>query len=307
MNANHLLIDRRDGLGVITFNRSEARNAMNPEMRDSLLQALDQFDNDQSIAAVLLQGRGGSFIAGGDMQSFSQALALTADERRENFRDRVNVSSQLVNRLVNFPKPLIAVIEGDVAGAGISVALCCDFVLATQDSRFTFAHAHVGLAMDLGLRAPLKMRFFCGSIVGDVLASSCMAYTLRCCVRRRLTTTEKSLFLEAPLSYFLPRLVGTLQARRLAMLGERISADEAFQLGLLTSVVDAEEMSNYLETLVSRLAKMPATALTGIKQELVNSAGSSLQDQLSFESDRVADCAATDTFEQCVKAFVNRC
>ena len=58
--------------------------------------------------------------------------------------------------------------------------------------------------------APLKMRFFCGSIVGDVLAdpkhsrrsrgqlSSCMAYTLRCCVRRRLTTTEKSLFLEAP-------------------------------------------------------------------------------------------------------------
>ena len=44
------------------------------------------------------------------------------------------------------------------------------------------------------------MRFFCGRIVGDVLASSCMAYTLRCCVRRRLTTTEKSLFLEAPLS-----------------------------------------------------------------------------------------------------------
>ena len=62
------------------------------------------------------------------------------------------------------------------------------------------------------LRAPLKMRFLCGSIVADVLAdpkhsfrsrgqlSSCMAYTLRCCVRRRLTTTEKSLFLEAPLS-----------------------------------------------------------------------------------------------------------
>ena len=50
------------------------------------------------------------------------------------------------------------------------------------------------------LRAPLKMRFFSGSIVGDVLASSCMAYTLRCCVRRRLTTTEKSLFLEAPLT-----------------------------------------------------------------------------------------------------------
>ena len=53
------------------------------------------------------------------------------------------------------------------------------------------------------LRAPLKMRFLCGSIVGDVLASSCMAYTLRCCVRRRLTTTEKSLFLEAPLSLLL--------------------------------------------------------------------------------------------------------
>ena len=66
----------------------------------------------------------------------------------------------------------------------------------------------VFLRPDLG--APLKMRFLCGSIVGDVLAdpkhslrsrgqlSSCMAYTLRCCVRRRLTTTEESLFLEAP-------------------------------------------------------------------------------------------------------------
>ena len=51
-------------------------------------------------------------------------------------------------------------------------------------------------------RAPLKMRFFCASIVGDVLTSSCMAYTLRCCVRRRLTSTEKSLFLEAPRSEY---------------------------------------------------------------------------------------------------------
>jgi len=70
----------------------------------------------------------------------------------------------------------VAVVEGDAAGAGISIALCCDFVLAAADARFSFSHVHVGLPLDLGL------------------------------------------------SYFLPRAVGNLQARRLAMSGARLMA-----------------------------------------------------------------------------------
>ena len=258
ISGDEILLQRDKGIATLVFNRPESRNAMNPAMRDALITALDLLAADVDIQAVVLKGQGGSFIAGGDLQAFAQTLDMERPARRKNFVERVTLSSALVEKLVNFPKPLIAVIEGDAAGAGISIALACDFVLATENARFTFAHAHVGLALDLGL------------------------------------------------SYFLPRAVGSLQARRLAMLGAKISGAEAYELGMVSSLLEVDALDQSLATLLSSLKKMPATALAGIKRELAASCSASLQQQLALEAEAVADCAATEAFEQRVAAFVRR-
>lgn len=258
MSNEEILQERGDGVATLSFNRPKARNAMNPAMRDALMACLDQLAADDSVRVVVLRGQGGSFIAGGDLQAFAATLDLDREARRENFRQRVNVASGLVSRLVNFPKPLVAVIDGDAAGAGISVALCCDFILATENARFSFAHAHVGLALDLGL------------------------------------------------SYFLPRAVGSLQAKRLAMLGVQVPAQEAHSLGLVTTLVEEGQLADELSDLLASLGKMPGSALSAIKQEFRSAGNATLQEQLALEAEAVADCAANEAFERRVAAFVGR-
>ena len=258
MSTAELLVSHCNGVATLTFNRPAARNAMNPAMRDALLEALDAIDCDTTIEVVVLRGNGGNFIAGGDLQAFAETLELDREARRKNFSDRVKVSSALVERLINFSRPIIAVIEGAAAGAGISISQCCDFVIANRSARLSFAHVHVGLALDLGL------------------------------------------------SYFLPRAAGTLAAKRMAMLGARISAEEALALGLVTTLVEDEQVEAELETLLGTLAKMPSAALASIKREFRDGPSKSLQEHLALEAEMVADCAATEDFERRVAAFVAR-
>jgi len=256
MGIEEILLERGDGVATLIFNRPRARNAMNPAMRDALMDALDALASDDGVRAVVLRGQGGNFVAGGDLQAFAATLELDREARRENFRERVKISSGLVSRLVYFPKPLVAAIEGDAAGAGISIALCCDFVLATEKSRFSFAHAHVGLALDLGL------------------------------------------------SYFLPRAAGSMQARRLAMLGAQIAASEAHGLGLVTTVVEENQLEDELNQLLASLQKMPGSALAAIKREFRVTGNATLEEQLALEAEAVADCAANESFEKRVAAFL---
>lgn len=258
MSNEEILLDRSGAVATLTFNRPEARNAMNPAMRDALITSLDALAEDDSVRAVVLRGQGGNFIAGGDLKGFAATLELEREARKDNFRDRVNIASGLVRRLVNFSKPLVAVVDGNAAGAGVSIALCCDFVLITENTKFSFAHAQVGLALDLGL------------------------------------------------SYFLPRAVGTLQAKRLAMLGTQIAAEEVYQLGLATTLVEQEKLDEALSDLLSSINKMPDTALAAIKHEFRSAETATLEQQLALEAEAVADCAASEAFERRVAAFVGR-
>lgn len=251
-----LLVERDKKVVSLVFNRPEARNAMSPELRDELLKQLKLLACDEQVAVVVLRGSGGSFVAGGDLRSFAKTLELEPAERQKNFTDRVRISSELVTALVEFPKPLISVVEGDAAGAGISIALCSDFVIANHSARLSFAHAQIGLALDLGL------------------------------------------------SYFLPRTVGTLQAKRLAMLGTVVDAQSAKELGLVTTLVADEQIEAHVEKLASKLQKMPALAMSAIKTEFREANSNTLLDHLNLEAEMVGQCAASDDFKQRVSAFV---
>ena len=258
MNPDWLLTEVNNGVATVTFNRPDARNALTRELREAFHDQLKALRDRADVSILVLRGAGGNFIAGGDVKGFGETLELSPAERQENFRERAGGAGEFVMDLVAFPKPVIAVVEGNVAGAGISIALAADFVLANDKVKFTFAHAHVGLSLDVGL------------------------------------------------SFFLPRAVGGLSARRLAMLGEQVEADDAKSLGLVTDVVASEELDTAVSTLVKRFRKMPAPALNEIKSQLAVSIDNPIAEQLALEADAVGRCAATDEFKARVTAFANR-
>ncbi len=138
----------KDGLLVLTMNRPERRNALDPSLTLALREATAAAAEDPAVRAVLLTGDGGTFCVGGDVKAMNegQGRDLSLGERMHNLRDRMNASRYLHE----MPKPTVAAIEGAAAGAGLSLALACDFRICAADAKLTTAFAKVGLSGDFG-------------------------------------------------------------------------------------------------------------------------------------------------------------
>lgn len=147
MNEN-CLTERRDGFLIITLNRPEAKNAMNPQMVQGLCDVLAAAADDDEVRAVILTGADGYFCVGGDVKAMNEGSGRDAGfyERRKNLRDRMDASYHLHM----MPKPTIAAIEGAAAGAGLSLAMACDFRITSDSAKLTTAFAKVGLSGDFG-------------------------------------------------------------------------------------------------------------------------------------------------------------
>lgn len=146
--TNIILKENKDGLLVLTMNRPERNNALNAELLTELRDSLAAASTDDSVRAVLFTGAGGYFCVGGDVKAMNegQGEELSLGERIYSLRDRMNVSRYLHE----MPKPTIAAIEGAAAGAGLSMALACDFRICSETAKLTTAFAKVGLSGDFG-------------------------------------------------------------------------------------------------------------------------------------------------------------
>ncbi len=96
---------------------------------------------------MILASEGGFFCAGGDLNILATRAAQSEAQRRQN----IEALHDLIRALTACPKPVIAAIEGGAAGAGLSLALACDFTVAAEDARFTAAYVKAGLVPDAGL------------------------------------------------------------------------------------------------------------------------------------------------------------
>lgn len=150
--TDHLLEKVDGGVATLTMNRPEARNAMTGDMLAALTDALQRHAADRSIRAVVLTGAGDAFCAGGDVKGFASEASSNSqtefdlEERVHNLRVGME-ASRIIHEM---PKPTIAVIPGPAAGAGLSLALACDFRIAAENAKMTTAFAKVGLAGDYG-------------------------------------------------------------------------------------------------------------------------------------------------------------
>lgn len=146
-----LLETKQDGVAILTMNRPEARNALSQPMLAALLEALPRLAADASIGAIVITGAGGAFCAGGDVKGFAATDGGANHGRSpEEAAFALRQSMEVSRWLHDMPKITIASIPGAAAGAGLSIALACDFRIAARGAKITTAFAKVGLSGDFG-------------------------------------------------------------------------------------------------------------------------------------------------------------
>ncbi len=134
---------------VLTMDDAATRNALVPEMMAAARDALSQAAADPDVGAVVLTGAGGTFSSGGNLG----ALLGNAKSDPEVIRANLVLFHGWTRAMRACPKPVIAAVEGTAAGAGFSIALGCDLIVAAEDATFTLAYVKVGLTPDGGATA----------------------------------------------------------------------------------------------------------------------------------------------------------
>ena len=165
--SDTVLFETRGAVGVMTLNRPESLNAMNPEMLDTMFRVAQKAADDPAVRCLVVTGNGRAFSAGGDVKAMASRDGEGASGGApvlsgvEALRQQEEVS----RLLQEMPKPTIAAVNGVAAGAGMSVALSADLRVASDQARFTTAFAKVGFSGDFGgtwllqrLVGPLKAK-----------------------------------------------------------------------------------------------------------------------------------------------------
>ncbi len=132
-----------NGICTVTLNRPEVRNVMSLEMREELKDFFIEVKNHDEVKAIILTGEGKAFSAGGDLSALKNIDAISG-------RKRLQAGHELIRAILNLEKPVIAAVNGVAAGAGVSLAVACDIIIASQSTFFIQSFVKVGLIPDLG-------------------------------------------------------------------------------------------------------------------------------------------------------------
>jgi len=141
-----LLYEVKDHVARITFNRPEAANALDLAMGRDLMHASIQASEDRAVRAVIITGAGKMFSGGGDLKSF----AAQGDGLPAHLKEVALYLHAAISRFVRMDAPLIAAVNGSAGGAGMSLCLFADLVLAAESAKFTLAYTRAGLSPDGG-------------------------------------------------------------------------------------------------------------------------------------------------------------
>lgn len=139
----HLGIDTIGAVQVLTLNRPESLNAFSPEMILGLTNALKEADTNPDIKVIVLRGAGRAFSAGGDVKTMGTAST-------SEVYDHIGVLNDCILTIKGIGLPIVAAVHGFAAGAGFNLALACDLIIASDDSKFALSFSQVGLISDGG-------------------------------------------------------------------------------------------------------------------------------------------------------------
>jgi 2-(1,2-epoxy-1,2-dihydrophenyl)acetyl-CoA isomerase len=148
MKYEQLIVERDGPVVTVRLNNATRLNALSPTMTAELLDALTKLGSDEEVRAIVLTGEGRGFSAGADLSALQEPYLK--GERPQLSLFLKEGYNRLIPLLAETPKPVVAAINGVVAGAGNSLALACDFRIAADQATFTMAFVKIGLIPDAG-------------------------------------------------------------------------------------------------------------------------------------------------------------
>ncbi|HYM36091.1 MAG TPA: enoyl-CoA hydratase-related protein, partial [Steroidobacteraceae bacterium] len=236
MAYNNILVERAGGVVTVTLNRPDRLNALTPELLTELLDAAKTINADSSIRAAIITGAGRGFCAGADLNAHEQPTKpneTRGDRTRERLEKYFNPAALAWYEL---PIPVIAAVNGVSAGAGVSLALTADIVVAARSASFIQVFApKLGLVPDAGA------------------------------------------------TFHVPRLIGIARAKALALLGEKLSAAQAAEWGLIWECVDDAMLMDKAREYANAFANGPTRAFAAVKR-IYNSPIGTLPEQMHVET-----------------------
>lgn len=135
--------ETKDGIVLITVNRPQALNALNPQVLDELYKAFEQFEADENADVAILTGEGRAFVAGADIVAMSTMSTLEG-------RNLGIKGHKLMNYMENIEKPIIAAVNGFALGGGCELAMACDIRVASSKAKFGQPEVGLGIIPGFG-------------------------------------------------------------------------------------------------------------------------------------------------------------
>jgi 2-(1,2-epoxy-1,2-dihydrophenyl)acetyl-CoA isomerase len=139
-----VLVEKMNGVATILLNEPNSRNALTSTLKQGLIMTLQEINDDAFIKAVVIKGNGKTFCAGGDLKSLGE------DRTAFQTKEQMDATSKIIKIIQSINKPIVAAVHGFASGAGFSIALACDFIVAEESTKFSLAFKNVGLIPDLG-------------------------------------------------------------------------------------------------------------------------------------------------------------
>lgn len=175
MTEGNVLSDTQDGIGVLTLNRPEKLNALDYETIDELMSELEQIEADDAVRVVILTGAGErAFSAGADIRRFQASVEGGMDTALREF---VRRGQRLTSRLENFPKPIIAAVNGIAFGGGCEVTEAVPLAIASDRAQFAKPEIKLGFPPPFGGRQRLprhvgRKRALAMILTGDPISAA---------------------------------------------------------------------------------------------------------------------------------------
>jgi 2-(1,2-epoxy-1,2-dihydrophenyl)acetyl-CoA isomerase len=145
-----VLLTRAGPVATLTLNRPDALNVLDEAMVEALIPAAADVAADPAIRVLVVQGAGRHFMAGGDIRTFARESSRPPDERQQSFQRLVERVHVAVETLARMPQPVVARVQGAVAGFGLSLMNACDLAIASDDAYFAAGYRQIGITPDGG-------------------------------------------------------------------------------------------------------------------------------------------------------------
>ncbi len=247
MAYESIIFEKEDNIAIITFNRPEARNAVNNQVRAEFTAAIAEVEADDDIMVLILTGSGKAFVSGVDIKEFSKTTPYHAHNL---FR--------LGERVEKLPKPVIAAVNGFSLGGGNEIALGCDIIIASERAKFGQPELNIGIIPGGG-------------------------------------ATQR-----------LPRMIGVCRAKELIFTSDIITAEEAFNLGMINRVVPEDQLMPTAKEIAKKIATKSPAALKLAKQAINYGMQTNLESGLKYEYELYSLSLGLEDKVEGVNAFLEK-